>query len=86
MADSKVSVTITRKANGVQPPLFVAGTFSNPQWVPQPMDYVTDDDGEPAFSRTFEVEPDSKIQYKFRVGEGDWWVLNDDAPTGMCKA
>lgn len=84
MADSRVPITITRKANGVQPPLFVAGTFSNPQWAPHAMDYVTSDDGEPIFSKTFLVEPDSKIQYKFRVGEGDWWVLNDEAPTSTC--
>lgn len=86
MADSKVSVTITRKANGTQPPLYVAGTFSIPQWVPQPMDYAPGEDGEPTFSKTFQVEPDSKIQYKFRVGDGDWWVLNEDAPTGRCTA
>lgn len=48
------------------------------------MDYVTSDDGEPMFSKTFQVEPQSKIQYKFRVGEGDWWVLDDDAATGRC--
>lgn len=83
MADSKVSITISRKANGINPPLFVAGSFSSPEWVPELMDHTTAEDGEPIFTKTFQVAPNAKIQYKFRVGESDWWVLNDDAPTGM---
>ncbi|KAK2605133.1 hypothetical protein N8I77_007999 [Diaporthe amygdali] len=81
MAEKKVPITIVYQAPQTQPPLFVAGSFSNPQWVPQEMDYTTDEDGKITFSKKFDVEPDSKIQYKFRVGPGDWWVLDESAPT-----
>lgn len=83
MAEKKVPITIVYQAPQTQPPLFVAGSFSNPQWVPQEMDYTTDEDGKITFSKKFDVEPDSKIQYKFRVGPGDWWVLDESAPTGI---
>ncbi|KKY35961.1 putative pt repeat family protein [Diaporthe ampelina] len=80
MADSTVPITIAYRAPGIQPPLFVAGSFSHPQWVPQEMDYTTGEDGEFNFSKAFDVEPNAKIQYKFRVGPGDWWVLDEGAP------
>lgn len=83
MADTKVPITIAYRAPGTQPPLFVAGTFSHPQWVPQEMDYTTGEDGQPFFSKAFDVEPNSKIQYKFRVGPGDWWILDETAPIGI---
>ncbi|TID01945.1 hypothetical protein CH35J_004279 [Colletotrichum higginsianum] len=76
-----VSVTITYKKPGTQPPLFVAGSFSDPQWQPQEMLFTTEDGGEHTFHKSIEVPPSSQIQYKFRVGLGDWWVLNEDAPT-----
>lgn len=79
----KIPVTITHRAQGIQPPLFVAGTFSDPQWVPHEMECAAENDGVNVFSQRLEVEPESKIQYKFRVGHGDWWMLNEDAPTGM---
>ncbi|KAL1880599.1 hypothetical protein Daus18300_001210 [Diaporthe australafricana] len=80
MADNKVPLTIVYRSPQTQPPLFVAGSFSHPQWVPQEMEYTTGEDGAITFSKAFDVEPSSKIQYKFRVGPGDWWVLDEDAP------
>ncbi|POS80163.1 hypothetical protein DHEL01_v201426 [Diaporthe helianthi] len=80
MADTKVPITITYRAPHIQPPLYVAGTFSHPQWVPQEMEYTTGEDREFTFSKAFDVEPNSKIQYKFRAGPGDWWVLDESAP------
>jgi len=76
-----VSVSITYKKPGTQPPIFVAGSFSEPQWQPQEMQFTTEDGGEHTFHKNIEVPPGSQIQYKFRVGLGDWWVLNEDAPT-----
>ncbi|KAK2011442.1 hypothetical protein LZ32DRAFT_606454 [Colletotrichum eremochloae] len=76
-----VSVTITYKKPGTQPPIFIAGSFSDPQWQPQEMQFTTEDGGEHTFHKSIEVPPSSQIQYKFRVGLGDWWVLNEDAPT-----
>ncbi|KAL9945527.1 hypothetical protein D7B24_005831 [Verticillium nonalfalfae] len=81
MAVSKIPITLTYRKPGTQPPLFVAGTFSNPQWEAQEMQVTTGDDGEHTFSKPLHLPPGSKIQYKIRIGPGDWWVLNDDAPT-----
>ncbi|GKT53285.1 PT repeat family protein [Colletotrichum tofieldiae] len=76
-----VSLTITYKKPGTQPPIFVAGSFSDPEWQPQEMQFTTEDGGEHTFHKNIEVPPSTQIQYKFRVGLGDWWVLNEDAPT-----
>lgn len=86
MADhSTIPIAITYHKPGTEPPLFVAGSFS--AWEAQEMDCTTDEDGKHVFVKTVRVPPGTQIQYKFRVGLGDWWVLNDDAPTGMyaCK-
>lgn len=80
MAEPKVPVTITYRNPGTKPPLYVAGSFSSPQWVDHLMDYTTGDDGEHTFTKKLEVQPDSKFQYKLRIGDGDWWVLNEDSP------
>jgi hypothetical protein len=81
MASSKVSAAITYEKPGTQPPMYVAGTFSDPPWEAHEMDYDTDDKGEHTFSQKVEGEPGSKIQYKFRVGPGNWWVLHEGMPT-----
>ena len=83
MAEAKVPVTITYKVAGTQPPLYIAGSFSDPEWTPQEMDYTTDEDGDYTFKKELKVEPDAKFQYKFRVGEGDWWIVDEDTPTGI---
>jgi hypothetical protein len=86
MAASADLITITYQKPGTQPPIFVAGTFSDPEWEPQEMDYTTDAQGEHVFKKDVLAEPGSKIQYKFRVGTGDWWVLNEDTPSVMDSA
>lgn len=83
MVDRKVPVTITHRVRDIQPPLFVAGTFSDPQWTPQEMECTAGSDRENIFTQKLEVDPGSKIQYKFRVGHGNWWMLDEDAPTGI---
>ncbi|GAB1320563.1 hypothetical protein MFIFM68171_10773 [Madurella fahalii] len=81
MAAAQIPVVITYHKPGTRPPIFVAGTFSNPPWQPQEMEHTTRTDGEYDFKKEVYGEPGSKIQYKFRIGNGDWWVLNGDAPT-----
>lgn len=81
MASTKVSAAITYEKPGTQPPMYVAGTFSDPPWEAHEMEYDTDDKGEHIFSQKVEGEPGSKIQYKFRVGPGNWWVLHEGMPT-----
>ncbi|KAL8414198.1 hypothetical protein RB594_005427 [Gaeumannomyces avenae] len=79
MAASKVPVTITFRRPGTSPPVFVAGTFSEPQWQPQEMTSSSDGQGEYEFKAELLAAPGSSIQYKFRVGHGDWWLLDENA-------
>lgn len=81
MASNKVSTTITFRSPGTQPPLFIAGSFSEPEWQPQEMDCTTGADGEHVFTKEISGVPGSKVVYKFRIGLGDWWVLDEGAPT-----
>ena len=77
-----LSVTLTYQQRGTRPPLYVAGTFSEPPWVPQEMECTPDAGGEMTFSKTCVLAPGEDVQYKFRVGTGDWWVLDESSPTG----
>ncbi|KAB5570647.1 hypothetical protein GE09DRAFT_1218069 [Coniochaeta sp. 2T2.1] len=86
MATPKVPLTITYRHAGTQPPIFIAGEFSEPPWDPQEMEYTTDEDGEHTFKKQVFAPANTKVQYKFRVGLGDWWVLNEKAPTAMDAA
>jgi hypothetical protein len=81
MTSTQIPVAITYHRPGTHPPLYIAGTFSNPPWQPYEMDHTTREDGEYDFRKEVYGEPGSEIQYKFRIGNGDWWVLKDDGPT-----
>ena len=74
-----VSTTIDFSSPGAQPPVYVAGDFTG--WEAIEMEFDTKN-GENHFHKKFEVDAGSKHQYKFRLGPGDWWVLNETAPTG----
>jgi len=80
MASNLIPAVITYYKPGTQPPLFVAGTFSDPPWQPQEMDHTAREDGGYDFKKEVRAEPGSEIQYKFRVGDGEW-VLKEDGPT-----
>lgn len=80
MAPNKVSVTIRFTKAGLQPPVYLAGSFSNPAWLPLPMQYIIDEHNEHQYHKDIEVEEGAEYQYKFRLGEGDWWVLNEESP------
>ncbi|EXJ89187.1 hypothetical protein A1O3_02252 [Capronia epimyces CBS 606.96] len=76
-----VAATITFDQAGIQPPVYVAGVFTD--WSPKQMNHETiEKDGalESHFSYTFDLEP-GEYQYKFRLGPGDWWVLDESTPT-----
>ncbi len=47
--------------------------------------YTIDRADEHVYQKEIEVEEGEEYQYKFRIGLGDWWVLNEDSPTGTCK-
>ncbi|CAM1505542.1 Fc.00g111790.m01.CDS01 [Cosmosporella sp. VM-42] len=78
MAESKIPYTITYRKPGTAPPIFVAGSFSNPEWQPKEMDHSIDSDGEQTFRAQVMVEPGKDYQFKIRIGDGDWWVLAEN--------
>ena len=76
--------TITYRKPGTQPPVFLAGSFTDPQWVPREMEYTQDEDGEYKYTSQIRAVPGHEYQFKFRVGEGDSWVLDENSPVGRC--
>jgi hypothetical protein len=82
MAPKKTSVTITYTHPGTQPPIYLAGSFSEPPWYPQEMDFTTEQDNKHRFYKEVVVDEGARFQYKFRIGSGDWWVLDENASTG----
>jgi hypothetical protein len=85
MAPKTISVTVKLSKQGIHPPIFLAGSFSDPAWQPQEMQHTTNETGDYGFHKEVQVEEGKEYQYKFRVGEqGDWWILNEESPTGMC--
>lgn len=81
MASSKVPLLITYRAPGVTPPVFVAASFPSGKSQPKEMELTEDKNSEPVFKTEVLVEPGSKVQYRFRIGTGDRWVLDKDVPT-----
>lgn len=71
--------TIKYFKEGTSPPIFLAGSFSD--WEPQEMEHE-EKDGEHFFYKNIKVDEGKEVQYKFRIGHGDWWVLDETAPVG----
>jgi hypothetical protein len=80
-AAHKRCVTITYKNPGTQPPVYIAGTLTSPQWQPVEMDHEAPCDG--SFYKTFQDVDPGEYQYKFRFGTGDWWGIDETAEAGM---
>lgn len=71
------SHTITYDAHGVQPPVYVVTSMSNPPWVALEMQLeASTETGRQFFSRTFEGVPAGEHQYKIRIGDHGWVVDN----------
>jgi hypothetical protein len=81
MASDTIPAVITYTKPGTQPPVFVAGTFSDPPWQPHEMESFLQDDGEHIFRKAVQGKLGDKVQYKFRIGLGDWWTLREGDPT-----
>ncbi|KAH6654121.1 hypothetical protein BKA67DRAFT_658444 [Truncatella angustata] len=77
----KRQVNLTYRKAGTQPPVFVAGTFSDPAWQPYEMACSKNGSGEYAFEHIVSADPGTEIQYKFRLGTGDWWACDDTTAT-----
>lgn len=65
------------------PPVFLAGSFT--EWKPSiEMQYEAIGQ-HPSTTYQFSAEVDLEPgvhQYKFRLGPGDWWVVDETVPTG----
>lgn len=85
--EPRYPVTITFSNPGTCPPVFVAGSFTSPEWQVHELecsDSTHEDTTAGArpnhvFSRTFHL-PEGTFQYKFRLGDqGNWWVCDGNA-------
>ncbi|TLD31636.1 hypothetical protein PspLS_02221 [Pyricularia sp. CBS 133598] len=74
MTPAKVPVTITLSKEGVQPPLYIAGTFSDPLWQPEEMEVSVGEDGKQLFKSRLLASPGAEIHYKFKTANGDWFL------------
>lgn len=75
-------VTISFRRPGVQPPVFVAGSFSDPAWQPRQMQCLADGTGENHFTTQVSVQPGQEYKYKFKVGESNDWILDEHSSIG----
>lgn len=82
MASPQVPLKLTYRRNDTVPPVYVVGDFSNPPWQPLEMDVTKGEDGQHVFTKMVDVSEGSQIQYKFRIGSGDWWVVDENTETG----
>ncbi|KAF4538778.1 hypothetical protein BFW01_g8429 [Lasiodiplodia theobromae] len=78
----KVSVTITFSVPGTHPPVYVASSLTNPPWAPVEMSIKDERTpaGDLVFEKSFDAVESGEYQYKFRLGPGDWWVCDENAP------
>ncbi|OTA91581.1 hypothetical protein M434DRAFT_13031 [Hypoxylon sp. CO27-5] len=81
MPHQKIPITLKYQKKGTTPPIYVAGSFSDPPWQPQEMDVSIDQHGDHIFTKRVLVDHGSEIQYKFRIGPGNWWAFDDCADT-----
>ncbi|KAK5746669.1 hypothetical protein LTR17_000685 [Elasticomyces elasticus] len=79
-ATMKSPATVEYTSKGLQPPVYVFTSLSDPQWEPLELDHEQQADGENRFYKTFMAE-EGEYQYKFRLGPGDWWALDESKPT-----
>ncbi|KAF5641306.1 hypothetical protein F52700_3372 [Fusarium sp. NRRL 52700] len=77
---SKMPCTIAYKKPGTSPPVFLAGSFTDPQWQLEEMEYTTDQNGDHVFQSEVMLEPDQDYQFKLRIGH-DNWALAENYPT-----
>lgn len=87
------NIQISYVSTGAQPPIFVAGSFTDPPWQPQELDYVLEQPdstdiqsgtSQYRFAKNVQVG-EGRWQYKFRLGLGDWWVCDEHTEKGELR-
>ncbi|KAK5174833.1 uncharacterized protein LTR77_001916 [Saxophila tyrrhenica] len=76
----KQCVNVEYSSPGLQSPVYVFTSLSEPQWEAVEMQQEKTADGSIKFTKAFDVE-EGDYQYKFRLGPGDWWVFDERKPT-----
>lgn len=79
MGSREIPVTI-EFVKETKPPVFVAGTFSEPVWEPMSMEY-DHRDGVYHYHKTLTLEEGKEYLYKLRMGTEDQWELSETDPT-----
>ncbi|KAK5990224.1 hypothetical protein PT974_08490 [Cladobotryum mycophilum] len=76
----KVPYTIIYRNSEAQSPVFLAGTFTNPEWLLQEMEPSLDDHGQHVFKATVFVEPEKDYQFRFKMGHQEAWIIDESKP------
>ena len=76
----KQHVNVEYSSPGLEPPVHIFTSLSDPQWEAVEMSASKNNKGEYIFSKAFDVE-EGEYQYKFRLGPGDWWVCDESRRT-----
>lgn len=75
--------TITFAQTGVQPPVYVVTSLSDPPW--EPLEMKVDDEHTASanliFERHFTNVSEGSYQYKIRIGQ-DHWIIDEAKDTG----
>lgn len=77
------TVTVSFRKRGIAPPVFIAGTFSDPAWELQETQCVTDEFGEHHFAAQLPVTAGRDYLYKFKASRDGDWFLDQHAGTGQ---
>ncbi|KAL8701956.1 MAG: hypothetical protein Q9224_000255 [Gallowayella concinna] len=87
MEPATYPVKISFAAPGTRPPVYVAGSFTLPEWIPhelfaEPAETAVDEQTDYIFHRSFDI-PKGEFQYKFRLGhDGDCALIQ---PNGLTQ-
>lgn len=81
-----IPYTITYRAPCDGSTLFIAGTFSKPEWLLQEMQPSTPDGHFTTYSICVMVEPGTEYQYRFRHGRDGNWAVDEQKPMGKSNA
>jgi hypothetical protein len=76
----KLPVSVEFTSPGLQPPVYICSSLTDPKWGIIEMDPARNEHGEYHFSKSFSVE-EGEYQYKIRLGPGDWWAIDNTKPT-----
>ena len=77
------NATITFSQTGVQPPVYVVTSLSEPPWetLEMSVDKEQTASANAIFTRHFDNVPEGDYQYKIRIGDGNW-VVDESKDSG----